>query len=99
MQIFAVFDDAFFNLGCEFACGDQHQCTDRTFANGRLFARGKQLQNGQGKTSGLACAGLCACEQVATGEDGGYSLSLYGGWFGVTAFVDGTEDFFGQTER
>ncbi len=91
----AVFDEAFFDLRCEFA----RRFEDERARHPRPRAAGLQHgQHRQREGGGLAGAGLRNAEHVAARKDVGDRLFLDGGRGGVTGCFNCSENLVGQTK-
>ncbi len=101
--VLAVQAHAFLDLGRELAGRGQHQGADD--ARRGLVALGgahgvvrQAVQDRQGEAGGLAGAGLCAGQQVATVQDGGNGLALDRGRGGITLFGHRAHDRVRETK-
>ena len=90
-----VFDEAFFDLRCEFARRFQDQRARHAGAGAPLF---KLRQHRQDESGGLAGAGLGDAENVASGERQRNGLRLDGRRGGVARGFDGAQHFFAEAE-
>ena len=91
----AVFGEALFHLGGEFACRLEDERARHPGAGAALLQHGQHRQH-EGR--GLAGAGLRDAEHVAPREHVGDGLILDRGGGLVTGRSDGGKSFFGQAE-
>ena len=90
----AIFEEAFLDLGRQFAGGLEDEGAGHAGPGASLFKAG---QHGQGEGGGLAGAGLGDAENIAALQGVGDGLRLDGGGRGVTGGFDGCENLLAES--